>query len=207
MATKITNDNITSVDAAKLSGTIADARFPATLPAISGANLTGISAGFTEGTKVDTTSGVETALFTGIPSGVTKIFINFDNVSLFISSRPLITIGDSGGLETTGYNTTGANIKNGTGIGSTNNTAAFIIGDGTGANDSLSGILLLSLQDSSDNTWCMTGTLAGGTSTITIYSSGGSKTLSGELTQIGITSSAGQSGQNFDAGEINISYM
>jgi hypothetical protein len=35
MATKITNDNITSVDAAKLTGT---------LPAISGANLTGIDA-------------------------------------------------------------------------------------------------------------------------------------------------------------------
>ena len=206
MATKITNDNITSVDAAKLSGTIADARFPATLPAISGANLTGISAGFTEGTKVATTSGT-TALFTGIPAGVSKVFINFDNVSLFVNSRPLITIGDSGGLETSGYNTTGANIKNGTGIGSTNNTAAFIIGDGTANNDSLSGILLLSLQDSSDNTWCMSGTLAGGSSTITVFSSGGSKTLSGVLTQISITSSAGQGGRNFDAGEINISYM
>ena len=34
-----------SVAATNLTGTIADARFPATLPAISGANLTGISAG------------------------------------------------------------------------------------------------------------------------------------------------------------------
>ena len=34
-----------SVAATSLTGTIADARFPATLPAISGANLTGISAG------------------------------------------------------------------------------------------------------------------------------------------------------------------
>jgi len=41
---KVVNNSIESVDAAKLSGTIADARFPATLPAISGANLTGIDA-------------------------------------------------------------------------------------------------------------------------------------------------------------------
>jgi hypothetical protein len=41
---KVVNDSIEGLDAAKLSGTIADARFPATLPAISGANLTGIDA-------------------------------------------------------------------------------------------------------------------------------------------------------------------
>ena len=39
--------NLTSLPAAQLTGTIADARFPATLPAISGANLTGITAGIT----------------------------------------------------------------------------------------------------------------------------------------------------------------
>lgn len=36
-------DSMASIPATKLTGTIADARFPATLPAISGANLTGIS--------------------------------------------------------------------------------------------------------------------------------------------------------------------
>mgnify|MGYP006124656683 CR=1 FL=1 len=42
---KVVNNSIESVDAAKLSGTIADARFPATLPAISGANLTNMASG------------------------------------------------------------------------------------------------------------------------------------------------------------------
>ena len=37
------SDDIASVVATKLTGTIADAQFPATLPAISGANLTGIA--------------------------------------------------------------------------------------------------------------------------------------------------------------------
>ena len=34
--------NLTSLPAGQLTGTIADARFPATLPAVSGANLTGL---------------------------------------------------------------------------------------------------------------------------------------------------------------------
>jgi hypothetical protein len=41
-----TSGNLTALSAANLTGTIADARFPATLPAISGANLTGLAADF-----------------------------------------------------------------------------------------------------------------------------------------------------------------
>jgi hypothetical protein len=40
--TKVTTGLITSLDSAKLTGTIADARFPAVLPASSGANLTSL---------------------------------------------------------------------------------------------------------------------------------------------------------------------
>ena len=43
----VNSDDIVSVVATKLTGTIADAQFPATLPAISGANLTGIAGGVT----------------------------------------------------------------------------------------------------------------------------------------------------------------
>ena len=39
----VTDADISAVAASKLTGTIADARFPSTLPAISGANLTGIT--------------------------------------------------------------------------------------------------------------------------------------------------------------------
>ena len=42
--TMITDGMISSVSASKLSGTIADARFPATLPALDGSNLTGLPA-------------------------------------------------------------------------------------------------------------------------------------------------------------------
>ena len=40
--TMITDGMISGVSASKLSGTIADARFPATLPALDGSNLTGL---------------------------------------------------------------------------------------------------------------------------------------------------------------------
>tara|TARA_B100000900_G_C20362123_1_gene626802 strand:- start:332 stop:811 length:480 start_codon:yes stop_codon:yes gene_type:complete len=46
----VTSSVINSLNASNLSsGTIPDARFPSTLPAVSGANLTGISAGATGG--------------------------------------------------------------------------------------------------------------------------------------------------------------
>ena len=52
--------NLTSLPAAQLTGTIADARFPATLPAVSGAQLTGIAAGIT--TEAASISGITTYL-------------------------------------------------------------------------------------------------------------------------------------------------
>ena len=51
LAGSITSAKIASLDAAKLTGTVADARFPATLPAISGANLTNLPATANEITK------------------------------------------------------------------------------------------------------------------------------------------------------------
>jgi hypothetical protein len=80
MATKITNDNITSVDAAKLSGTIADARFPATLPAISGANLTNIDAGGAWSVKSSGTFSTTTSLDITSVSKTTRIIV--DNIIL-----------------------------------------------------------------------------------------------------------------------------
>ena len=49
----IANADVNDLAATKLSGTIADARFPATLPAASGANLTSLPAGNLTGTVAD----------------------------------------------------------------------------------------------------------------------------------------------------------
>ena len=53
--------NLTSLPAAQLTGTIADARFLATLPAVSGANLTGIEAGIQTAVP-KSVSGIKTVL-------------------------------------------------------------------------------------------------------------------------------------------------
>tara|TARA_Y100001938_G_scaffold119476_1_gene165492 strand:+ start:22389 stop:23603 length:1215 start_codon:yes stop_codon:yes gene_type:complete len=71
--------DLTTLSASNLtSGTIPDARFPATLPAVSGANLTGVQP-FPSGTKM---------LFnqTSAPTGWTKVTSNVDNRALrFVS--------------------------------------------------------------------------------------------------------------------------
>ena len=63
---------------------------------------TTISAGYTLGTPVATTSGTSID-FTGIPAGVKQIIISFNEVSTSGTSTKMIQIGDAGGIETTGY--------------------------------------------------------------------------------------------------------
>ena len=65
----VTNAKLgTDISAAKLTaGTLADARFPATLPAISGANLTGLTVGLEEADGWQVTSG-----FSGAASPITN---------------------------------------------------------------------------------------------------------------------------------------
>ena len=62
-------DENSSVPAANLTGTVADARFPSTLPAISAANLTAIPAANITGTL----PAISGANLTGIQSGVIQV--------------------------------------------------------------------------------------------------------------------------------------
>lgn len=59
----------------------------------------------TSGTAQATTSGTQFD-FTGIPSSVKSIRVMLSGVSLSGSDNVLIQIGDAGGIETTGYNST-----------------------------------------------------------------------------------------------------
>ena len=144
------------------------------------------------GTAVASTSG--TAIdFTGIPSWAKRITVMFSGVSTNGSAGLQIQIGDSGGIETTGY------------IGSSgtqaNSTAFTLNGGSSAAATTYSGIITLS--NISGNNWCQAGTLGRGDGVTTI-ASGGSKTLSDVLTQARVTTSNGT--DTFDAGTINILY-
>jgi hypothetical protein len=150
------------------------------------------------GTAVSTTSGTSID-FTSIPSWVKRITVMFSGVSTNGTSNILIQIG-SGSVTTSGYTSGGTYTSNSstftaytTGIGI--NTA---IGSGT----AIHGSIVLSLINNSSNVWIGNGVL--GDTAGSTYTSGGSKTLSGTLDRVRITTVNGT--DTFDAGSINIMY-
>lgn len=155
---------------------------------------------FVNGTPVAATSGTEID-FT-VPSGVKEIKVNLSSLSTSGTSEPIIQLGDSGGIQASGYLGAGSNI-NASGLTTTNKTAGFALSDVWVAGRSLHGIGTLVLQDAATNTWVYEGSYGRSDSTgCTI--GGGSAALSGELTTVRITTEGGT--DTFDAGVINIQY-
>lgn len=147
-------------------------------------------------TAVASTSG--TAIdFTGIPTVAKRVTVMFDQVSLSGTSAFLVQLGDSGGVETTGYNST---VINDNGTTSTNATTGFQLANtGIAATALWRGILFLQKIDG--NKWVGTSILTrdGGA----MYSSG-RKELSATLDRVRITTVNGT--DTFDAGLVNISW-
>ena len=129
--------------------------------------------------------------FTGIPSWAKRITVMFSDISLNATDDLLVQIGDSGGIETTGY-TSGSQS-------SVNSTIGYIIRIGGGTR-SLNGAMYISNVNS--NSWISIH--SGNISSINDVYGGGTKTLSSTLDRIRVTSVLGTS--TFDAGTINISY-
>ena len=78
--------NLTSIPAGNLTGTIADARFPSTLPAIDGSNLTGVGASF--GNSSVNTSGIITATaFVSTEQGSASFRNLVHNGNMYINQR------------------------------------------------------------------------------------------------------------------------
>ena len=151
----------------------------------------------TNGTELATTSG--TAFdFTSIPAGTKKITISGIGNSLSGTDNYLVQIGDSGGIETTGYESAFALHQGGGNVLATS-TAGFIIRSAS-ASSPLNFNIILELQDDSDNTWVMRGN-AQYTGGGQMQSVTGVKALSDVLDRIRLT----RNGSNtFDAGSVNI---
>lgn len=149
----------------------------------------------TLGTAVASTSG--TAIdFTGIPSWVKKITVMFNGVSTN-GSGIRIQLGDSGGIENTGY--VGYSVKFESGNVYTASSSGFDLGIAS-ASTAISGLFVLTTLGS--NLWVISGTVGANISTANII--GGTKTISDTLTQVRITTVNGT--DTFDAGSINIMY-
>lgn len=141
-----------------------------------------------------TTSG--TAFdFTGLPAEVSRIIVNFNGVSLSGTDDILVQIGDSGGIETSGY-TAGGQAGN---TVFTGGGAGYAIRSFVAANLFYGSMILAKLDT---NTWVAS--YSGWTSQPLGQHGGGVKALSaGPLDRVRIT----RSGTNtFDAGSVNIVY-
>lgn len=160
--------------------------------------IAALESSITLGTPVASTSG--TAIdFTNIPSGTKRITINFAGVSLSNIDQPLFQIGDSGGIETSGYLCASSSIA--AAVLSANYTTGFGIYAAAAANV-FHGTLTLTLLDASNNTWAAAGVFSLSSSAAT-FTTAGSKSLSAELDRVRITSTGSNT---FDAGKINITY-
>jgi len=175
-------------------------------PAVSGSNtqtlaaVTGTLAPVVSGTaKTAVTDFTTSADFTGIPSWVKRVTVMYSGLSSNGTSDFMVQIGDSGGIEDTGYVSTVITVA-----GTTSGTA-FTTGFGTNnsaASSAYSGQVIISLVNAATNTWAYTSTVTAGSTTLNV--GGGAKSLSATLDRLRITTVGGAN--TFDAGTINILY-
>jgi hypothetical protein len=160
----------------------------------------GVNGSLVSGTAVASTSGTSID-FTGIPSWVKRITVMFQGVSANGTSVIQIQIGDSGGVETTGYLGAAGYIQNASSTGCASFTSGFAITSAINATSVYHGSMIITLLGS--NAWVANGAFA--RSDVAVQNFGqGSKALSDTLTQVRITTVNGT--DTFDAGTINILY-
>ena len=164
---------------------------PSALPTWEDAGGGSGGGGGTFGTLVSTTS-VASAAFTGLPANIKQITIILASISFVNSSaNTTLQIGDSGGLETTGYVSTAYDTTTST------STAHFILNDNS--NNTLNGRITLTRLDTGSNVWILSGVTSRAS---TIQTLSGSKSLTGELDRLTVSCSV----NNFSAGSVNIYY-
>lgn len=153
------------------------------------------------GTEQATTSGTSID-FTSIPAWVKRITVQLVGVSTNGTSPLLIQIGDSGGIEATGYLGTSHSFSSG-GVGGANFTTGFGIRAGLLATTVRHGAIVLTLEDSAAFTWVASGNV-GCSDDTTASMTAGSKALSAALDRVRLTTVNGT--DEFDAGGVNILY-
>ena len=156
--------------------------------------------GITLGTPVASTSGTSID-FTSIPAGTKRIVINFDGVSTNGTSDIHARLGDSGGIEATGYLGSASQIA--ASVAYNNVTTGLGITNGHAGTVFIHGSIVFELLDSSTFTWAGRSIMSRSSSAV-IGIATTSKSLSAELDRVQITTVGGS--DTFDAGNINISY-
>jgi hypothetical protein len=157
------------------------------------------------GTAVTAATGTPTSIdFTAIPSWVKRITVMLAGVSYNATATPMIQLGTSGGIDSTSnYAGSAVNMVTGTTSESALNTIGFNIGPSSTTSTFYQLTVTLSLVNPSTNQW-ICAVSGGASNTAAGYAGGGSKTLTGTLDRVRITTLLGTA--TFDAGTINILY-
>jgi hypothetical protein len=154
------------------------------------------------GTNPFPSSGGPTVVdFTSLPSWIKRITVMFSGVSLNSTGAYLIQLGDSGGVETSGYDSATIVGSN----GSANTVSASVAGFPVFVNTAaslLNGSMIIT--NITGNTWVEQGVFNNFVTTPFVTSTAGTKTLSAALDRVRITTTTGT--DTFDAGTINILY-
>jgi len=149
------------------------------------------------GTVQNTTSGTSIT-FTGIPAGVKRITLIFNNVSTSGSSLVQVQLG-AGSIQTTGYNGATASFASATPVSSTQ-TTGFFTSSGGSASDNRNGTFIFTYLGTG-NIWIANGQFSVGA----YFTFGtGQVALSGTLDRLTITTVNGT--DTFDNGSVNIIY-
>jgi hypothetical protein len=177
-----------------------------TIPAVTGtAVVSGQNSAITAATAQASTSGTSID-FTSIPSWVKRITVMFSGVTVNAISSIIVQIG-AGSVVTTGY------VGTAGGVGNTGNvwtvisyTTGFgVAGSMSSADQTYNGNLSICLLNSATGLWAANGSTSLSPGTYTgLQVCGGSKTLSGTLDRVRITTVGGSA--TFTAGSINILY-
>ena len=129
--------------------------------------------------------------FTSVPDTASKIEIMFDGLRASAASTLSLTLGDSGGLETSGYDGRLLTLEeSGFGLSATlfNHSSNFRIHSNDGNVRILNGVLILDRLSNAVHRWSLTGRLDD--EVLTCLPTG-LKTLSAVMTQFRVTTSAG----------------
>jgi hypothetical protein len=150
-----------------------------------------------------TTSGTSIDL-TGIPATATEINIVLSSVSTNGVLQLVLQLGDSGGIETSGYLGTSTHLF-GTSLSMSLLSSYFLLSP-MAASDAVDGIITLRRAVASSNTWVCAGQVSrqtAGSGDASIVT--GSKSTSAPLDRVRITTTIGT--DTFDAGKITLSYQ
>jgi hypothetical protein len=154
-------------------------------------NSSASAGGSTLLTEQATTSGT-TKDFT-IPAGAKRIFVMLNGVSMSTAVQIGIQLGDSGGVETSGYSARYTGPTAGTA------STLFPCSSGSSSGETLTGTVTITRVNTT-HTWIASAVLAQDTATNGVITMGGSKTTSAELTTVRLM------GGTFDAGSVNVLY-